>query len=73
MCDIWFYDNVLAELFQEVKLCLLVCRVLVISECICIAQYRYQLGARTVALSDHNVSQILVFGVLADCEFLHVG
>ena len=60
MCDSWLSDNILAELFQEVKRCLSVGRILVISECICIAQYGSQLGAGAVALSDHHISQILV-------------
>ena len=72
MCDSWLSDNVVAEIFQEVKLCLSVCMVLVISKCICIAQYGYLLGAGAVALSDHHVSQILVFGLLADRDLLHV-
>ena len=62
MCDSWLSDNVLAELFQEVKLYLLFFRLLVISECICITQDGSQLGAGAVALSNHHVSQILVFG-----------
>ena len=73
MCDIWLSDNVLAEIFQEVKCCLLVCGVLVISECICIAQAGSQLGAGAVALSGHHVSQIIVFGLLADRKLLHFG
>ena len=73
MCDSWLFGNVLTEIFQEVKRCLSVCRVLVISECICITQAGSQLGAGVVSLSDHHVIQILVFGILADREFLHVG
>ena len=72
-CDSWFSDNILAEIFQEAKHCLSVCRLLVISECIYIFQSGSQLGAGAVALSDHHVIQILVFGLLTDRELLHVG